>query len=177
LVSALCRGRRYGQSWVCCLSGEHAGPAGVPKQLALCAFARSKRAATWDSAAERPDTVYMRQRLLCVAALQHPDLRARSASLQLRVHDPSSRLRGVLPKEMKLATIPGPPGRPLVGNMGDIDAEQPMQSLCSLTDTYGQCFPSSTCLDILHRFPMPRHSHTSTLPMYSRLRGSITGSG
>jgi hypothetical protein len=56
---------------------------------------------------------------------------------------------------MNLATIPGPPGRPLVGNMGDIDAEHPMQSLCSLTDTYGQCFLSSTCLDILHRFPMP----------------------
>ncbi|KAF3041836.1 hypothetical protein E8E11_004968 [Didymella keratinophila] len=35
------------------------------------------------------------------------------------------------------ATIPGPPGLPFVGNISDIDAENPIQSLCNLTDTYG----------------------------------------
>ena len=36
------------------------------------------------------------------------------------------------------ATIPGPPGLPFVGNISDIDAENPIQSLCNLTDTYGK---------------------------------------
>lgn len=35
------------------------------------------------------------------------------------------------------ATIPGPPGLPFIGNISDIDAENPIQSLCNLTDTYG----------------------------------------
>ena len=42
-------------------------------------------------------------------------------------------------EKMKLVTIPGPPGRPLVGNAWDVDAENPLQSLCSLTNTYGRC--------------------------------------
>lgn len=35
------------------------------------------------------------------------------------------------------ATIPGPPGLPFIGNISDIDAENPIQSICNLTDTYG----------------------------------------
>jgi cytochrome P450/NADPH-cytochrome P450 reductase len=39
---------------------------------------------------------------------------------------------------VKLETIPGPPGLPIVGNIGDIDASNPVQSLCNLTLKYGQ---------------------------------------
>lgn len=39
---------------------------------------------------------------------------------------------------MEHATIPGPPGLPLLGNLSDIDAENPIQSLCTLTTKYGQ---------------------------------------
>ncbi|KAH7130800.1 NADPH-cytochrome P450 reductase-like protein [Dendryphion nanum] len=35
------------------------------------------------------------------------------------------------------AIIPGPPGLPLIGNVQDIDPENPVQSLCNLTDIYG----------------------------------------
>ncbi|PSN59760.1 cytochrome P450 [Corynespora cassiicola Philippines] len=38
---------------------------------------------------------------------------------------------------MDTKEIPGPPGLPLVGNISDIDAENPIQSLCNLTDIYG----------------------------------------
>ncbi|KAF2833493.1 NADPH-cytochrome P450 reductase-like protein [Ophiobolus disseminans] len=38
---------------------------------------------------------------------------------------------------MEHATIPGPPGLPLLGNLSDIDAENPIQSLCTLTTKYG----------------------------------------
>jgi len=34
--------------------------------------------------------------------------------------------------------IPGPPGLPIVGNIADIDASFPMQSMCNLTLQYGQ---------------------------------------
>ncbi|KAF2843876.1 cytochrome P450, partial [Plenodomus tracheiphilus IPT5] len=38
---------------------------------------------------------------------------------------------------MEPAAIPGPVGRWLFGNLADIDAERPMQSLCDLTREYG----------------------------------------
>ena len=38
------------------------------------------------------------------------------------------------------AAIPGPPGHWLIGNLSDIDVENTMESLCSLTQTYGGCF-------------------------------------
>ena len=38
---------------------------------------------------------------------------------------------------MDTKEIPGPPGLPLIGNISDIDAENPIQSLCNLTDIYG----------------------------------------
>jgi cytochrome P450/NADPH-cytochrome P450 reductase len=33
--------------------------------------------------------------------------------------------------------ITGPPGLPIIGNVSDIDAENPIVSLCNLTDIYG----------------------------------------
>ncbi|CAN9447262.1 unnamed protein product [Alternaria alternata] len=36
-----------------------------------------------------------------------------------------------------LEPIPGPPGLPIVGNIGDIDATNPTQSMCNLTLKYG----------------------------------------
>ena len=39
--------------------------------------------------------------------------------------------------------IPGPPGLPLLGNVQDIDPEDPIQSLCNLTDIYGSCWTFS----------------------------------
>lgn len=39
--------------------------------------------------------------------------------------------------ERELEPIPGPPGLPLVGNIADIDATFPMQSMCNLTLQYG----------------------------------------
>jgi cytochrome P450/NADPH-cytochrome P450 reductase len=38
---------------------------------------------------------------------------------------------------MEHETIPGPPGLPIVGNLADIDTENPIKSLCTLTATYG----------------------------------------
>ena len=38
---------------------------------------------------------------------------------------------------MAFETIPGPPGLPIIGNIGDIDAENHMLSFGRLTDTYG----------------------------------------
>ncbi|KAJ4333808.1 hypothetical protein N0V95_009340 [Ascochyta clinopodiicola] len=43
---------------------------------------------------------------------------------------------------MKLVDIPGPSGRPLVGNAWDIDAENPLRSLCSLTNIYSPIWKS-----------------------------------
>lgn len=39
---------------------------------------------------------------------------------------------------MKTEPIPGPPGLPLVGNIADIDATNPIQSMCNLTLKYGK---------------------------------------
>lgn len=41
---------------------------------------------------------------------------------------------------MAYTDIPGPRGRLLLGNIGDIDPDNMMLSLCSLTETYGQSF-------------------------------------
>ncbi|KAH7095469.1 NADPH-cytochrome P450 reductase-like protein [Paraphoma chrysanthemicola] len=38
---------------------------------------------------------------------------------------------------MEYQTIPGPPGLPILGNLSDIDAQNPIQSLCNLTTKYG----------------------------------------
>jgi cytochrome P450/NADPH-cytochrome P450 reductase len=38
---------------------------------------------------------------------------------------------------MEDATIPGPPGLPFVGNLPDIDLDNPIKSLCTLTQQYG----------------------------------------
>ncbi|KAF2023181.1 NADPH-cytochrome P450 reductase-like protein [Setomelanomma holmii] len=38
---------------------------------------------------------------------------------------------------MEYAAIQGPPAKPIVGNLTDIDAQNPIQSLCSLTTKYG----------------------------------------
>jgi cytochrome P450/NADPH-cytochrome P450 reductase len=38
---------------------------------------------------------------------------------------------------MEHAIIPGPPGLPIVGNMSDIDSENPIKSLCTLSAKYG----------------------------------------
>ncbi|KAJ4372866.1 hypothetical protein N0V83_003157 [Neocucurbitaria cava] len=38
---------------------------------------------------------------------------------------------------MEHETIPGPPGLPIVGNLADIDATNPIQSMCNLTSQYG----------------------------------------
>ncbi|CAO2650266.1 Nn.00g015580.m01.CDS01 [Neocucurbitaria sp. VM-36] len=38
---------------------------------------------------------------------------------------------------MEHETIPGPPGLPIVGNLSDIDAQNPIQSMCTLTSKYG----------------------------------------
>jgi cytochrome P450/NADPH-cytochrome P450 reductase len=42
---------------------------------------------------------------------------------------------------MESATIPGPPGLPILGNLSDIDAENPIQSLWYVTFGYevGDC--------------------------------------
>ncbi|KAK7193653.1 hypothetical protein DPSP01_000204 [Paraphaeosphaeria sporulosa] len=39
---------------------------------------------------------------------------------------------------MEYEPLPGPPGLPIIGNLGDIDAENPMQSFIRLSDTYGE---------------------------------------
>jgi hypothetical protein len=39
---------------------------------------------------------------------------------------------------MEHATIPGPPGLPIIGNISDIDATNPIQSLSNLTKQYGK---------------------------------------
>ncbi|KAF1345633.1 cytochrome P450 [Lizonia empirigonia] len=39
---------------------------------------------------------------------------------------------------MRLAEIPGPPAYPWIGNMLDIDAQNPTLSLCGLTEEYGE---------------------------------------
>lgn len=41
------------------------------------------------------------------------------------------------------AIIPGPPGLPLIGNVQDIDPENPIRSLSNLTDIYGPCWTFS----------------------------------
>ena len=38
---------------------------------------------------------------------------------------------------MDYEPLPGPPGLPIVGNIGDIDGDNPIVSLMRLTDTYG----------------------------------------
>lgn len=38
---------------------------------------------------------------------------------------------------MALEPIPGPPGLPILGNVTDIDAENPNQSFNNLSDIYG----------------------------------------
>lgn len=38
---------------------------------------------------------------------------------------------------VELETLPGPPGLPFIGNVSDINPENPILSLCNLTDTYG----------------------------------------
>lgn len=40
--------------------------------------------------------------------------------------------------------IPHPPGLPLIGNLRDIDAELPLQSLSQLADQYGPIYSLST---------------------------------
>jgi len=37
----------------------------------------------------------------------------------------------------ELEPIPGPPGLPIVGNVTDIDATNPVLSMCNLTLKYG----------------------------------------
>jgi cytochrome P450/NADPH-cytochrome P450 reductase len=41
---------------------------------------------------------------------------------------------------MEHAIIPGPPGLPILGNMSDIDADNPIKSLCTLSAQYGPIF-------------------------------------
>lgn len=41
---------------------------------------------------------------------------------------------------MEHAIIPGPPGLPIVGNIADIDATNPIKSLCTLSAQYGPIF-------------------------------------
>jgi cytochrome P450/NADPH-cytochrome P450 reductase len=41
---------------------------------------------------------------------------------------------------MEHAVIPGPPGLPIVGNIADVDAENPIKSLCTLSAKYGPIF-------------------------------------
>jgi cytochrome P450/NADPH-cytochrome P450 reductase len=41
------------------------------------------------------------------------------------------------------ATIPGPPGLPLIGNVSDINADNPVESLCRLSAKYGPIFKFS----------------------------------
>lgn len=38
--------------------------------------------------------------------------------------------------------IPGPPGLPLIGNVGDIDPAFPLGSLKNMADTYGSSLQS-----------------------------------
>lgn len=43
------------------------------------------------------------------------------------------------PSETPHVLIPGPPGRLFFGNFWDIESRNTVDSLCRLTDVYGQC--------------------------------------